>query len=179
MQADSLDDFLSSVDDPKAWRTITPDGKPLTNEELEIVAALFQGTTADIQFDPFAPSVDFFTKIVQNVPVALNTNPPKRRFLPSIHEAKKIKRLVHAIRQGWIKRQSEPSVQEDIFDLWSSSVSDSTPIHSHISAPKASLPGHRESYRPLPEYLPTMAARERFEKSVAGGRASKKWIPTR
>ena len=27
--------------------------------------------------------------------------------------------------------------------------------HAHIAAPKMKLPGHEESYNPLPEYLPT------------------------
>ncbi|KAM0684509.1 Ribosome biogenesis protein 1 [Mitosporidium daphniae] len=179
MQATSLDAFLSSVDNPSAWRTIAPDGEPLTREELEIITALFEGTTADIHFDPFAPSIDFFTGTVQHVPVALNTNPPKRGFLPSAHEAKKVKKLVHAIRQGWIKRQPEECTETDVFfDLWSSSVSDSPSIHSHIAAPKITLPGHRESYRPLPEYLATSSVKEHFEKSVASGKPSRKWIPT-
>lgn len=180
-EKDVLDSFLDIVDNPDAWRTVTADGIPLNKEELDIILALSQGTTADMHFDPFSPSVDFFSKNIQYHPVSLNTNPPKRRFLPSAYEAKTIKRLVHAIRNGWIKKKSEvftDNTAMEIFDLWNSSNDSIQLSSSYISAPKIKLPGHRESYRPLPEYLPTNSTKERFEKSITeGALPTRKWIP--
>lgn len=84
----------------------------------------------------------------------------KRSFLPSKEEAKKVSRLVHALKMGWIKTREEQAKERakrepQFYMLWST---DDKPdemrrIHKHISAPKRLLPGHAESYNPPPEYL--------------------------
>lgn len=95
---------------------------------------------------------------------------PKRRFLPSKNEAKKIMKLVRAIREGRIlpykppeEREKEEEEEEQYFDIWQDEVpTEANPLH--IPAPKLPPPGFDMSYNPPAEYLPTKEEREEWEK---------------
>ena len=68
--------------------------------------------------------------------------------------------MLHSIRMGWMKLRKQKKDEDDrpkFYDIWSneSQVELTKRHHSHIAAPKEKLPGHEESYRPPPEYLPT------------------------
>lgn len=43
---------------------------------------------------------------------------PKRRFVPSKHEEKKIVKLVRAIRNGWIRKKDAPAEEQPAYLLW-------------------------------------------------------------
>ncbi len=111
------------------------------------------------QFNPYPDYVDYYTSIPQVEPLG-NPQEPKRRFVPSKHEAKRVVQLVNAIRNGWIRDPADaPPPPPETYLLW-----DDTPKqdeHSHkyepIPAPKVRLPGHNESYNPPEEYLLTPA----------------------
>lgn len=86
----------------------------------------------------------------------------KRSFLPSKPEAKKISKLVHALKMGWIKSTEELKKEKEqkkydpqFYMLWQSDdqAEEMRRIHKHIPPPKRHLPGHAESYNPPPEYL--------------------------
>lgn len=86
----------------------------------------------------------------------------KRSFLPSKPEAKKVSKLVHALKMGWIKSSAEmrkereqKSQDPEFYMLWQTDdqAEQMRRIHKHIAAPKRLLPGHAESYNPPPEYL--------------------------
>lgn len=84
----------------------------------------------------------------------------KRSFLPSKSEAKKVSKLVHALKMGWIKTKEEQDklrAKKDpqFYMLWETDdqSDEMRRIHKHIPAPKRHLPGHAESYNPPPEYL--------------------------
>lgn len=86
----------------------------------------------------------------------------KRSFLPSKPEAKKVSKLVHALKMGWIKstaemrkEREEKSKEPQFYMLWQTDdqAEEMRRIHKHIPAPKRFLPGHAESYNPPPEYL--------------------------
>lgn len=84
----------------------------------------------------------------------------KRSFIPSVSEKKKVSKLVHAIKMGWLKSTDELQKQKakkapQFYMLWESDTGkeDMRRIHDHVSAPKRDLPGHAESYNPPPEYL--------------------------
>lgn len=81
----------------------------------------------------------------------------KRSFLPSRVEARKVAKMVHAIKMGWMKPQEEKkeSHEPKFFMLWQTDegVEHMRRIQNHIPAPKRHLPGHAESYNPPPEYL--------------------------
>jgi ribosome biogenesis protein ERB1 len=86
---------------------------------------------------------------------------PKRRFIPSKHEAKRVMKLVKAIREGRIQPYKAPEEQEEeqdvfTFDVWADEKP--RPDNSmHIPAPKLPPPGYEASYHPPPEYLPDKA----------------------
>ena len=86
----------------------------------------------------------------------------KRSFLPSKSEAKKVSKLVHALKMGWIKsteqtrkEYAEKSKDPQFYMLWQTDdqAEEMRRIHKHIAAPKRFLPGHAESYNPPPEYM--------------------------
>lgn len=84
----------------------------------------------------------------------------KRSFLPSKWEAKKVSKLVHALKMGWIKTLAEKEKlrakkEPQFYMLWQTDdkAEEMRRIHKHIAAPKRHLPGHAESYNPPPEYL--------------------------
>lgn len=84
----------------------------------------------------------------------------KRSFIPSVSEKKKVSKLVHAIKMGWLKTTEESEKAKvkkgpQFYMLWETDTGkeDMRRIHDHVSAPKRDLPGHAESYNPPPEYL--------------------------
>lgn len=86
---------------------------------------------------------------------------PKRRFIPSKHEAKRVAQLVRAIKDGKIlpykpkDEQAEQAEQDDIYyDIWANEEPQDKHV-MNITAPKLAAPGYDLSYNPPPEYLPT------------------------
>lgn len=84
----------------------------------------------------------------------------KRSFIPSVSEKKKVSKLVHAIKMGWMKTTEELEKEKQkkgpqFYMLWETDTGkeDMRRIHDHVSAPKRDLPGHAESYNPPKEYL--------------------------
>ncbi|KAL5467099.1 hypothetical protein EMCRGX_G031281 [Ephydatia muelleri] len=157
-KGDQLDEFLSKMDDPNYWRTVqdsfTGDQAVLTDEQLDLIEKIQSSQYPVPGFDPYEPYVDFFTHEKMIHPLS-NAPEPKSRFIPSKWEAKRISKLVHAIKMGWIKPIQKPS-KPKFFMLWSDTDKDPGQRHNmHIPAPKMKLPGHEESYNPPPEYLPT------------------------
>lgn len=93
---------------------------------------------------------------------------PKRRFVPSKHEAKRIAKLVRAIKDGKILPYRAPEAEEaeqeeKYFDIWANEEPQDRHI-MHIPAPKLAPPGYDLSYNPPPEYLPTAGERDTWEK---------------
>ncbi|KAJ8755615.1 hypothetical protein K2173_022210 [Erythroxylum novogranatense] len=156
---DKLVSFLESADDSKNWRKIYDEYNDeeieLTKEETKLICRLAQGKAPHADFDPYAPYVDWFEWEDAKHPLS-NAPEPKRRFIPSKWEAKKVVKYVRAIRKGLIKFD-KPKEEPRFYLLWgdeSSSV-EKTGHLSYIPAPKSKLPGHEESYNPSPEYIPT------------------------
>lgn len=86
---------------------------------------------------------------------------PKRRFIPSKHEAKRVAQLVRAIKDGKIlpykpkDEQAEQAEQDDVYyDIWANEEPQDKHV-MNITAPKLAAPGYDLSYNPPPEYLPT------------------------
>lgn len=163
------------MDDPDYWRKVTnPETGSeitLTREELEIIRRIQKGEYADIAYDPYEPYVDFFTHTV--MPVPLSSAPePKRRFLPSKWEALKVAKYVYSMRKGRMaipKSAAEAALERNregaVYDIWDGEV-DAAVLAAkarHISAPKMSLPDHRESYNPPVEYLLTAEEKAAWE----------------
>ncbi|KAK4776095.1 hypothetical protein SAY87_024056 [Trapa incisa] len=157
---DKLDAFLASADDSKNWRKIydeyNDEEVELTKHEARLLKRLLKGKAPHVDFDPYAPYVDWF-KWDDAIHPLSNAPEPKRRFTPSKWEAKKVAKLVRAIREGRIKFD-KPKEESQVYDLWAGESSSPTKKSGHLAyipAPKPKLPGLEESYNPPPEYIPT------------------------
>ncbi|GAA5994389.1 hypothetical protein JCM11641_004623 [Rhodosporidiobolus odoratus] len=169
--SDELDRFLEGVEDESGgWTTVRDKlhhkERELTEEELELVRRLTGGENPDEGYDPYAPTIPYFTSQVLDTPLTGRPE-PKSRFLPSKWEHKKVMKLVRAIRSGRItpRRPGAPKAPEAprFYALWSQSDTAALPHAMHMPAPKLAPPSHDESYNPPEEYLATKEEEDEFE----------------
>ncbi|KAF1745124.1 hypothetical protein MXB_21 [Myxobolus squamalis] len=160
---DKIDEFLYQKDDPSGgisiYNSITKTYDILNEEEVKLVQKLREGTFADSNFNPYPEYVDYFTGEKLQLPI--NCAPdPKRRFVPSISEHRKITKLICAIRNGLQLTKYTTSRIPQYSDIWSLcsekklSRNDRKRILQYWDAPKLTLPSTSESYHPPLEYLP-------------------------
>ncbi|CZR61171.1 probable Ribosome biogenesis protein erb1 [Phialocephala subalpina] len=169
-KGEALDALLDSIDIPKGWTGLTDPatGKPLnlSQDELEILRRIQTNEMPEEGYDPYPATVEYFTGIEEVMPLSAAPE-PKRRFLPSKHEAKRVMKLVRAIREGRILPYKPPEGREEEeeeihYDIWA----DEQPRPDHvmnIPAPKAPPPGYDLSYNPPPEYLPSKSEKQAWE----------------
>ncbi|XP_065218330.1 ribosome biogenesis protein BOP1 homolog [Planococcus citri] len=161
---DQLDYFLKRMEDPNFWKTVrdkqTGQDVVLSDKDVELIHRLESSKIPDAAFNEYAPWVDWFTNEVMQTP--LRKFPEhKRSFVPSKIEAKKVCKMVHALKMGYIKTRKQKQEErrkkreKQFYLLWKTddTAEDMRRIHDHIPAPKRLLPGHAESYNPPPEYL--------------------------
>ncbi|KDQ64812.1 hypothetical protein JAAARDRAFT_28450 [Jaapia argillacea MUCL 33604] len=165
-RGDELDKFLDTVEDPSSWTTAfdksAQTDKPLTAEELDIIRRLQAGENPDANYNPYEPTVEWFTGKGKEELMPLSAAPePKRRWVPSKWEKKKVMKIVRAIRQGRIVPAKPKSTQPQFYSIWSTPTDDLHP--APLPAPKPRLPTNAESYNPPPEYLPTDDERKEWE----------------
>ncbi|KAL2473761.1 Transducin/WD40 repeat-like superfamily protein [Forsythia ovata] len=151
-----LDSFLASADDSKSWRIYdeyNDEEVELTKEDTKLIRRLLEGKAPHADFDPYEPYVDFFAWDDSKHPLS-NAPEPKRRFIPSKWESKKVLELVRAFRKGRIKFDDKPKEESNLYDVWAddSSLTERQGL-THIPAPKFKLPGHEESFNPSGEYI--------------------------
>ncbi|KAI0301803.1 BOP1NT-domain-containing protein [Multifurca ochricompacta] len=167
-RGDELDKFLKTVDDPSAWTSAfdknTQMDKPLTAEELDIIRRLEALENPDSNYDPYHPTVEWFTGKGKEEIMPLSAAPePKRRWIPSKWEKQKVMKIVRAIRQGRIL-PSKPKATSSIpqfYAIWNDEPSSHAP--PPLTAPKLRLPTHSESYNPPEEHLPTEKEQKEWE----------------
>ncbi|TPX50523.1 hypothetical protein SeLEV6574_g00839 [Synchytrium endobioticum] len=164
---DELDSFLNSLDNPETWRTVYDEleGKErvLTKEDLDIIKRIQQNVFPIADYDPYEPTVEYFTSRTELHPLS-NAPEPKRRFTPSKWEAKRIMKIVRGIRKGHYAR-NKVVAKPKYFGLWSCTDQSKEALDNlHIPAPKLKLPGHAESYNPPPEYLFTAGETDEWKK---------------
>lgn len=176
-KGEALDSLLDSIDIPEGWTGLTDPstGKPLqlSREELEVLKKLTRNEVDADGYDPYPDMVEYFTgKGMEEIMPLSGAPEPKRRFVPSMHEHKRVMKMVKAIKEGRIKpynkqteedREREELEQEYAsYDIWSNELP--RPDHPmNIPAPKMPPPGYSESYHPPPEYLPDRQEREEWE----------------
>jgi ribosome biogenesis protein ERB1 len=160
-KGEALDALLDSIDIPKGWTGLTDPqtGKPLnlSPEELDVLKRLTRNEVVEDGYDPYPEMVAYFSGKQEIMPLSAAPE-PKRRFVPSKHEAKRVMKIVKAIREGRIQPYKAPEQEEEEqdvfnFDVWANEKPrpDNT---MHIPAPKLPPPGYEASYHPPPEYLP-------------------------
>lgn len=169
----ALDALLDSIDIPAGYTGLTDPntGKPLelSRDELELLRKIQMNEATEEGYNPYEPTVEWFTSQVETMPLSAAPE-PKRRFIPSKHEQKKVMKLVKAIREGRIlpHRPSKPEDQEEddvpSYDIWADETP--RPDHAmHMPAPKLPPPGFDESYHPPPEYLPDDKEKKEWEEA--------------
>lgn len=139
----------------------------LTDEELSIINRIRKGKFPHRNFDPYT---DYSAPIEVEVAQLHNPIEPKRRWQPSRWEAKKIIKMVHSLRNGWMRDPTLPPEEEksfidDVFDMWGDD-DDANVNDKHnrfLAPPRRPPPGHVESFNPPPEYLLTEAEKEEEE----------------
>ena len=184
-KGEALDALLDSIDIPKGWTGLTDPstGKPLelSEQELEILKRIQFNEVPEEGYDPYPATVEYFTGKTEQMPLSAAPE-PKRRFVPSKHEAKRVMKLVRAIREGRIMPYKPPEEQEDEeqnikhYDIWANEAP--RPDHiMNIPAPKLPPPGYEESYHPPPEYLPDKSEKQAWEEADDEDR-EKDFLPT-
>lgn len=163
-KGDQIDDFLRKIEDPNFWRTVkdpqTGQEVLLTDEDIALIKRVNSGRIPNAEHDEYAPWIEWFTSEVEKMPIK-NVPDHKRSFLPSVSEKKKVSRMVHALKMGWMKTTEEVEREKQkkrgpkFYMLWETDTGRESMrrIHDPVSAPKRDLPGHAESYNPPPEYL--------------------------
>lgn len=183
-KGEALDALLDSIDIPKGWTGLTDPntGLPLalSQQELQLLRRVQMNETGEEGYNPYEPTIEYFTSKTEIMP--LNAAPePKRRFVPSKHEAKRVMKIVRAIREGRIlpyKPPQEEGEEEDVqnYDIWADEAP--RPDHAmHMPAPKLPPPGFDESYHPPPEYLPDSKEKKAWEEQDPEDR-EKEYLPS-
>ncbi|KAJ5432510.1 Ribosome biogenesis protein erb1 [Penicillium daleae] len=152
----------------------------LSQEELELLKKVQMNESTIDGYNPYEPLVESFSSQLEIMPLSAAPE-PKRRFVPSKHEAKRVMKIVKAIREGRILPYRPPEEREEKeedlinYDLWADEVE--RPDHiMHIPAPKLPPPGYEESYHPPPEYLPEKKERKEWEQTDPEDR-EKEFLP--
>ncbi|ORY81831.1 NUC169 domain-domain-containing protein [Leucosporidium creatinivorum] len=168
---DELDKFLEGIEDADGgWTTVKDklhqQNVALTEEELDLIHRLAKGENPDAAYDPYTPTIEYFSSKVLPTPL-VGRPEPKSRFLPSKWEHKKVMKIVRAIRTGRIVPRrpgasSSSAEKPPFYGLWSQSDVASAPHPMHMPAPKLALPSHNESYNPPEEYLWTKDEKDEF-----------------
>ena len=172
-KGEALDALLDSIDVPRGWTGLTdPEtGKPLelSLEELDILKRVQLNEVPEENYDPYPATIEYFTSKTEIMPLSAAPE-PKRRFIPSKHETKRVMKLVKAIKEGRImpykplKEEEEEDTDIKRYDIWANEVP--RPENSmHIPAPKLPPPGYEESYHPPPEYLPDREETKAWEEA--------------
>ncbi|KAL2011775.1 hypothetical protein VTN00DRAFT_4493 [Thermoascus crustaceus] len=183
-KGEALDALLDSIEVPKGWTGLTDPstGKPLelSQDELELLRKVQMNEIPEEGYNPYEPMVEWFTSKQEIMPLSAAPE-PKRRFVPSKHEAKRVMKIVRAIREGRIQPYKPPSEEDEEegvakYDLWADEAPRSDhPMH--IPAPKLPPPGYEESYHPPPEYLPDKKEKKAWEEADPEDR-EREFLPT-
>ena len=128
--------------------------------------------------------VPYFTSIEEKMPLSAAPE-PKRRFVPSKHEAKRVAKMVRLIREGKLlpykpaeeTEREEAEKEEAWYDVWANEEAQE-PHVMHMPAPKLPPPEHDLSINPPEEYVPTKEEREEWEKQDPEDR-TKAILPTK
>ncbi|KAL8992895.1 MAG: hypothetical protein Q9188_007472 [Gyalolechia gomerana] len=183
-KGEALDTLLDSIDIPKGWTGLTDPntGKPLelSGEEMDVLKRIQMNEVPEEGYDPYPATVEYFSGKTETMPLSAAPE-PKRRFVPSKHEAKRVMKIVRAIREGRIMPYKPPSEEneEDLdvkrYDIWANEAP--RPDHPmNVPAPKLPPPGYDESYHPPPEYLPDLAEKKAWEEADEEDR-EKEYLP--
>lgn len=186
---------LDLAADRSAWRRVYDEKNDkevvLTHNELKAIARMRAGRYPVGDVDTENELIAWSGHVMQH---PLTSGPePKRRFLPSRHEARLIVKLVRGMRAGTITRPSEiarnAQHEEGLYqyDVWANfepktreemTKSERARDIMRVPAPKPSLPSHSESYNAPAEYLPSEEEVKQWKESSFEERHTS-YLPTK
>lgn len=181
----ALDQLLESIDLPEGWTGLldkeTGSSLNITEEELELISKIQKNEQTDESVNPYEPLIDWFTRHEEVMPLTAIPE-PKRRFVPSKNEAKRVMKIVRAIREGRIippnklKQMREKEKADDHrYDLWGDA-NESVDHVMTLRAPKLAPPTNEESYNPPEEYLLNEDEKNEWENTEPSER-EKNYVP--
>lgn len=172
----ALDQLLEQIELPEGWTGLldqnTGESLKLSTEELELIRKIQNNENTDESINPYEPTIEWFTSKTEVMPLTAVPE-PKRRFMPSKHEAQRVMKIVRAIREGKIipPNKAKEQVEEELhnFDLWTNE--DNTEAHiMNLRAPKLAPPSNEESYNPPEEYLLTEEEKQQWLETAPADR---------
>ena len=171
---DELDHLIARFDDPNASRTIHDAlhgvDVVLSDDDLKLIRRLQKRRYAHDGVEAYPAPVEFEWKDALH-PMSSAT-PAKAPFLPSKWEAKKVMRLVMAMRsEQYQKAVANRKAQDEKAQLRVPHLGRAAARRrgaAAAAAPKLALPGNAESYNPPSEYLFTDEERRRGEDGSFG-----------
>ncbi|KAL7424185.1 Ribosome biogenesis protein erb1 [Cryptotrichosporon argae] len=166
-RGDELDKFLANVTDVAAWTSAEDKAMQqavqLSDKELDIIRRLERAENPDADYDPYQPTIEWFTGEGRERAVPLSGAPePKRRFVPSKWEHQKVMKIVKAIREGRIVPNAPAKTKPSIYSIWAETDAH-VPHAMYMPAPQLPPPTTGESYNPPEEYLPTAEEQAAFD----------------
>lgn len=181
----ALDSLLDTIELPKGWTGLTDPatGEPLrlSDEELDVLKRLTRNEPVADDYDPYPDMIEYFSGKPEIMPLSAAPE-PKRRFVPSKHEGRRVMKIVRAIREGRIQPYKAPEDREAedadpwTFDVWANEAP--RPEHyMNMPAPKTIPPGYEQSYHPPPEYIPDEDERRIWEQQDDEDK-SEDYLPT-
>ncbi|OBA21505.1 BOP1NT-domain-containing protein [Metschnikowia bicuspidata var. bicuspidata NRRL YB-4993] len=174
----ALDQLLEQIELPEGWTGLldqnTGEALKLSAGELELIRKIQNNENTAEAIDPYEPTIEWFTAKPEVMPLSAAPE-PKRRFAPSKHEAKRVMKIVRAIREGKIIPPSQVQrLQHDErqnVDLWEHDDAAADHVMA-LRAPKVAPPTHDESYNPPAEYLFDDAEKQQWEAAAPADRGS-------
>lgn len=169
----ALDQLLENIDLPEGWTGLLDKNSGaslnISEEELELIRKIEKNENTDESINPYEPTIEWFTSKTEVMPLSAAPE-PKSRFTPSKFEARRIMKIVKAIRDGKIippdqrKKIEQEENNELNYNLWEGIDDEFTKDHiMTLRAPKLPPPTNEESYNPPEEYLLTEEERKQWE----------------
>eukprot|EP00698_Gefionella_okellyi_P006067 TRINITY_DN15535_c0_g1_i1.p1 TRINITY_DN15535_c0_g1~~TRINITY_DN15535_c0_g1_i1.p1 ORF type:complete len:633 (+),score=135.99 TRINITY_DN15535_c0_g1_i1:64-1899(+) len=151
---DALEQLVARSDNPEFWRTVydemNDEETVISDSEINMLERVQQGQFP-AGFNPYEEYIEISAPTKEDRMPMSSVPEPRRRFVPSVHEAKIVARMVRNLREQQRQGHIAPPVQADVYNLWAGA-DVATPL-SRLQAPRMRLPGHAESINPSPEYL--------------------------
>lgn len=168
----ALDQLLENIDLPEGWTGLLDKNSGsalnISEEELELIRKIEKNEHTDESINMYEPTIEWFTSKTEIMPLSAAPE-PKSRFTPSKHEARRIMKIVKAIREGKIippdqRKKIQEEEEENHYDLWEGVDDEITKDHiMTLRAPKLPPPTNEESYNPPEEYLLTPEEQKQWE----------------
>ena len=160
---DELDALIARFDDPNAKRTVHDYlhgvDVVLSEADVALIKRLQKRRYIDPNMNPYPDAVHY--EYEDKLHPLSSKHPAKASFIPSKWEAKKVMKLVMAMRSEQYQKSVENRRKQDAknkpdyqYLVWDEK-GEQVKHHKRLPPPKVALPGNAESYNPPAEYLYT------------------------